>query len=266
MHEKERHKVILAAVESRPVVTVTELVSMTSTSEATIRRDIATLHLAKQVRRVRGGVESITPPPVTGLAGRPLSVNKGINASQKQAIANAAAELCEDGESIIINGGSTTFNMVYPLATRRLQILTNSMPIAQYLLYNSKNTITLPGGTIYREQDIILSPFENDISRHFHARRMFMGAQAIGPLGIMEADPQIIQAEQRLIEQTDELIVLADSSKFDKRSGLIITSLERVHTVITDENISDSAAAMLEKAEVQVIAAPLNSTRSKQSS
>ncbi len=266
MHEKERQKIILSAVENRPVVTVAELVSMTAASEATIRRDIATLHLAKQVRRVRGGVESIAPPQVTGLAGRPLSVNRSINAQQKQAIANAAAELCEDGESIIINGGSTTFNMVYPLASKRLQILTNSMPIAQYLLYNSKNTITLPGGTIYREQDIILSPFENDISRHFHARRMFMGAQAISPLGIMEADPQVIQAEQRLLEQTDELIVMADSSKFDKRSGLIITALERVHTIITDEGLSDSAASMLEQADINVIATPLNSTVSKKSS
>lgn len=266
MHEKERHKIILSAVETRPVVTVNELVSMTMASEATIRRDIATLHLAKQVRRVRGGVESIAPPPVTGLAGRPLSVNRSINTPQKQAIAHAAADLCEEGESIIINGGSTTFQMVYPLASRRLQILTNSMPIAQYLLYHSKNTITLPGGTIYREQDIILSPFDNDISRHFHARRMFMGAQAIGPMGIMEADPQVIQAEQRLIEQTDELIVMADASKFDKRSGLILTGLERVHTIITDENLTDAMANMLERAEIKVITAPLRSTESKQSS
>ena len=93
-----------------------------------------------------------------------------------------------------------------------------------------------------------------------------MGAQAISPLGIMEADPQIIQAEQRLLEQTDELVVLADSSKFDKRSGLIITPLERVHTIITDENISDSAASMLEQADINVITTPLNSTMSKKSS
>lgn len=266
MHEKERHKIILATVENKPVATVGELVQMTATSEATIRRDIATLHLAKQVRRVRGGVESIAPPPVTGLAGTPFSINRALNATQKQAIAGAATDLCEDGESIIINGGSTTFNMAYPLASKRLQILTNSLPIAQHLLYNSKNTITLPGGTIYRDQDIILSPFEDDISRHFHARRMFMGAQAISRLGIMEADPQIIRAEKRFIEQADELVVLADSSKFEKRSGLIITTLEHVHTVVTDENISDSAANMLDQAEVKVIAASLNSTKSKKTS
>jgi DeoR family ulaG and ulaABCDEF operon transcriptional repressor len=266
MHERERHKLILTAVEARPVATVVELASLTEASEATIRRDIATLHLAKKVRRVRGGVESITPPSVPGLAGRPLCVNRNMNTHQKQAIAKAAADLCEEGESIIINGGSTTFQMVYPLEQRRLQILTNSMPIAQYLLYHSKNTITLPGGTIYREQDIILSPFDDDISRHFHARRMFMGAQAIGPMGIMEGDPQVIQAEQRLLEQTDELVVMADASKFGKRSGLIVSRLDRVHTIITDEGLSDAAANMLEQADIKVITTPTTSTESKQSS
>jgi DeoR family ulaG and ulaABCDEF operon transcriptional repressor len=57
---------------------------------------------------------------------------------------------------VIINGGTTTFQMVYPLAGRRLQILTNSFPIAEHLLKLSKNTILLPGGTIYREQNIVL--------------------------------------------------------------------------------------------------------------
>ena len=72
----------------------------------------------------------------------------------------------------------------------------------------------LPGGTIYREQNIILSPFDNDVTRNFYARRMFMGAQGLGPLGLMEADPLLIQAEQKLIDQADELVVLVDSSKF----------------------------------------------------
>ena len=65
----------------------------------------------------------------------------------------------------------------------------------------------LPGGTIYREQNIILSPFDNDVTRNFYARRMFMGAQGVGPLGVMEAAmPLIIQAEQKLINQADELV------------------------------------------------------------
>ena len=116
-----------------------------------------------------------------------------------------------------------------------MQILTNSFPIAEHLLRNSRNTITLPGGAIYREQNIILSPFENDVTRNFYARRMFMSAQGVSPIGVMEGDPLLIQAEQKLINQAEELVLLVDSSKFAARSSLILCPLERVHTVITDD-------------------------------
>jgi DeoR family ulaG and ulaABCDEF operon transcriptional repressor len=266
MHEKERHRIILSAVQDRPVVTVQELVVLTDSSEATIRRDIAQLHVQKKLRRVRGGAESIHPPQFVGLAGRPFSVNETINIAQKRAIAQKAVELCEDGDAIIINGGTTTFQMVHPLATKRCQVFTNSFPIAEHLLKNSKNTIMLSGGVIYREQNIILSPFENDVTRNFYAKRMFMGAQGLGPLGLMEADPLLIQAEQKLIGQADELLVLADSSKFSARSSLILCPLERISTVITDDGIPDSAANMLEQADIHLIVAETSAAQTKATS
>lgn len=253
MHEKERHRIILSAVQDRPVVTVLDVCNLTGASEATVRRDIATLHMQKKLRRVRGGAEAITPPQFVGLAGRPFAVNETMRIKEKQAIARAAVDLCEDGDSIIINGGTTTFQMVHPMASRRMQVFTNSFPIAEHLLKHSKNTIMLSGGTIYREQNIILSPFDNDVTRNFYAKRMFMGVQGLGPLGLMEADPLLIQAEQKLIGQADELVVLADSSKFENRSSLVLCPLARITTVITDGMVSDKAASMLEAAEVNLI-------------
>ena len=255
MHENERHRIILSFVEEKPVATVSELVALTESSEATIRRDIATLHMQKKLRRVRGGAESINPPQFVGLAGRTYSVNEGINVSKKRAIANAAVQLCDDGDAIIINGGTTTSQMVHPLAAKRMQIFTNSFPIAEHLLNHSKNTIMLSGGIIYREQNIILSPFENDVTRNFYAKRMFMGAQVICAQGLMEADPLIIQEEEKLINQSEELIVLADSSKFKVRSSLILCALERITKIITDDSIRDEDRTMLEDAGVDLIIA-----------
>ncbi len=253
MHEKERHTIILSAVEERPVATVAELCNLTGASEATVRRDIATLDQDGQLRRVRGGAEAIAPPQFVGLAGRPFSVNEVLRIEEKQAIAAAAVDLCDEGDAIIINGGTTTFQMVHPLASRRMQVFTNSFPIAEHLLKHSKNTVMLSGGTIYREQNIILSPFDNDVTRNFCARRVFMGAQGLGPLGLMEADPLLIQAEQKLIGQADELVVLVDSTKFEQRSSLVLCPLRRITTVITDDQITDKAAAMLEAVEVKLI-------------
>ncbi len=261
MHESERHRIILSAIQERPVATVPELVALTGASEATVRRDIATLHVQKKLRRVRGGAESIAPPQFVGLAGRPFSVNETVNIAAKRAIARAAVELCEDGDPIIINGGTTTFQMVHPLSARRCQVFTNSFPIAEHLLKHSKNTVLLPGGAIYREQNIILSPFEDDGSRHFYARRMFMGARGLGPLGLMEGDPLLIQAEQKLIDQADELVVLVDSSKFRNRSSLVLCPLARIHTVVTDDRIDDRAAQMLGAADIRLITVPAATSR-----
>lgn len=264
MHEKERHRIILSAVQDRPVVTVPDMCALTGASEATIRRDIASLHVAKKLRRVRGGAEALNPTKFPGLAGRPFTLNETLRIAQKQAIARAAVELCDDGDPIIINGGTTTFQMVHPLATRQMQIFTNSFPIAEHLLKNSKNAILLSGGVIYREQNIVLSPFENDVTRNFYAKRMFMGAQGVGPLGLMEADPLLIQAEHKLIGQADELVVLVDSTKFQKRSSLVLCPLDRAHTIITDDEITDRAAAMLESAGVNLIVAHPTAAKQQQ--
>jgi len=261
MHEKDRHRVILSAVQDRSIVTVAELCTLTGASEATVRRDINTLDELKRLRRVRGGAEALTSTPFMGLAGRPFSYNETIKIAEKQAIAAAAVELCSDGEPIIINGGTTTFQMVHPLATRQMQVFTNSFPIAEHLLKNSRNSVLLPGGVIYREQNIILSPYENDVTRNFYAKRMFMGAQGVGPLGLMEQDPLLVQAEQKLIGQADELIVLVDSSKFANRSSMILGPLSQITTLITDDGIDDRSVAMLEAAEVRLIVVPVGTAQ-----
>ena len=262
MLESERHRIILSAVEERPVVTVADLVALTESSEATIRRDIAALHMQKRLRRVRGGAESIAPPAFVGINARPFSVNESIRINEKRAIARAAVDLCEAGDAIIINGGTTTFQMVYPLIAMRLQVFTNSFPIAEHLLKHSRNTVLLPAGAIYREQNIILSPFNDDGSKHFYAKRIFMGCRGLGPLGLLEGDPLLVQAEQKLIGQADELVVLADSSKFAARSSLLLCALDRISTVITDEGVTDRDAAMVETAGIRLIVAPTGAAKS----
>lgn len=255
MHESERHRIILATVQARPVASVADLVEITGASEATIRRDIAALHVRGALRRVRGGAEAINVPEQSALIGRPFAVSETINLAAKRAIARAAAELCSDGEQIIINGGTTTHQMVPHLVSKRMTIFTNSFPIAEYLLNNSRNSVVIPGGTIYREQNIILSPFGGVVASHFFARKMFMGCQGLGSHGLMEADPLIVQSEMALIGQAEELIVVADSSKFKARTSLILCGLDQVSTVITDSGVRDEDRRMLEDAGVQVIVA-----------
>lgn len=255
MYESERHRIILSAIQEKPVVTVQDIAELTDASEATIRRDIASLHVQGKLRRVRGGAEAVHPPQLGNLAARPFRVSESVNIDKKRAIARKAVDLCEEGDAIIINGGTTTFQMVHFMSARRLQVMTNSFAIAEHLVKHSKCNVSVPGGAIYRDQSLILSPFENDAIRNFYARRIFIGAQGVGALGIMESDAMVIQSEQKLMRQAEELIVMVDSSKFRKRSSLILTPLDTVSTIITDEQISDEAARMVEAAGVTLVIA-----------
>jgi DeoR family ulaG and ulaABCDEF operon transcriptional repressor len=127
--------------------------------------------------------------------------------------------------------------------------------MAEHLIHHSRNSVVIPGGTIYREQNVILSPFGGVVAGHFFARKMFMGCQGIGRHGVMESDPMVVQSELALIGQADELIVLADSSKFQRHSSLILCGLERVTTVITDRGVRAEDRQMLEEAGVRLLVA-----------
>ncbi len=128
--------------------------------------------------------------------------------------------MCEEGDAIIINGGTTTFQMVHFMSARRLQVMTNSFAIAEHLVKHSKCNVSVPGGAIYRDQSLILSPFENDAIRNFYARRIFIGAQGVGALGIMESDAMVIQSEQKLMRQAEELIVRSTPPSFANAPAL----------------------------------------------
>ena len=253
MHERERRQIILDAVRTKPVVTVRELVAATDVSPATLRRDLAKLDEMGQIRRVHGGVEAKEQGFRPHLATRAFDANQALHVERKRAIAQTAANLCDDGESIIINAGTTTYQMVDFLRHRRLQILTNSLPIASELLVSSENRIVLPGGEIYREQGIILSPFDQDAIQHYSATKMFMSCFAVSPLGIIEGDPLIARAEAKLLSRAERLIVIADSSKFEPRGSMAVCPLSRVHTLITDDAAPSSALDPVRQAGVNVV-------------
>lgn len=89
----------------------------------------------------------------------------------------------------------------------------------------------------------------------FHAPRLFMGAAAVGPQGVLQADPVLIAAERKLIERADEIIILVDSSKFEGPSGHVVCALDEIDAVVTDEGVPDHARRTLAEAGVRLIIA-----------
>ncbi|MDP9011584.1 MAG: DeoR/GlpR family DNA-binding transcription regulator [Pseudomonadota bacterium] len=253
MIEAERHRLIRKLVDERSIVSLIDLVEILGASEATVRRDIGAMAERGEITRIRGGAESVRPRHEVHLVGSPFVLSRSVAAAEKRAIARAAARLIDPGDSLIITGGTTTYAMVEFLPPENLDILTNSIPIVTQLLSTSRNRVTVPGGTIYREQNIVLSPFENDASSHFWAKTLFTGCFGLNRFGIMEADPLIVQSQTRLLARCEQLVVMADSRKLRQRSSIIVAGLARMTALVTDAGASEADLEPFRAAGVKVI-------------
>jgi DeoR family ulaG and ulaABCDEF operon transcriptional repressor len=262
MHATEREKAILELLQQRGFIAFRELEKRLDASPATLRRDLERMASEGRIDRVRGGArlgqqkaKGGQSGPPTSLSGVPFHENVSRHRAQKEAIGKAAAALCKPGQGVMIDGGSTTLQMCRHLEGLNLQVLTNSLHIVSALLNQAGTRLLLPGGSVFREQNIILSATGDDLMPRFHAPQLFMGAAAVGAQGVMQADVVLVAAERRLVDRAEQLILLVDSSKFQSSSGNVVCGLEQVDVVVTDRGIGEQHVAMLEAAKVRVIVA-----------
>ena len=259
MHAAEREKLILEAVGRTGFVSYRDLESQLDASPATIRRDLSRLEEAGRIVRVHGGAKIVVDEPVTAgslrLEGTPFEKSVDLNRKAKSAIGRAAAALCEPGEGVMIDGGSTTFQMCEHLDGLGLQVLTNSLHIVNALLPQAGTRILLPSGAVFREQNIVLAPAGEASMPRFHAPKLFMGAAAVGPQGVMQADAVLVASQRRFMERAEQVILLVDSSKFASSSGAIVCPLDEVDTVITDSGIDAAMRQVVEQAGCRLIVA-----------
>jgi len=247
MLSAERHELILRLLRLGRFATVADIAEAARSSAATIRRDLARLEEAGLLRRVRGGAEVLVGTATVEPNGDELTLEyrKGVLLEKKRLIAKAAAALCQDGETIMIDGGSTTFQMAEFLRDREIRIITNSFAIASALVPRSRCTLILNGGVVRMDSQLVLDPFGGDIFANYSASKLFMGAFGIDETGATNNDSLLIKTERAMIDRARELIVLADSTKFDRRGSLFLCGLERINAIITDNGVSESHRQML---------------------
>ncbi len=254
MNEGERHRHILSFLRDRPFATVRDLSQIVVASPATIRRDIGKLHEMGAVRKVFGGIAAadLDSGP-DRLSSRPFEENQMLGVEAKKAIAEEAEQLVNDGDALIIHGGSTCYLFALRLARRNVKIYTNSMPLAATLWQNGTCHLTIAGGELHRGPGILYSPAME--LPEFYASKFFIGAQGVGPTGVMESHPLLVREMERLLGRADEVVVLADSRKFNVRARYTVVSFSRIATLITDDGLSESDERMLTDAGIKVIIA-----------
>jgi DeoR family transcriptional regulator, ulaG and ulaABCDEF operon transcriptional repressor len=249
----DRHRIIRDLLKERPFASVRDLQKVLGVSAATVRRDIDKLHETGIARKVYGGI-SASDGYGTGRASvRPYDENRDIAVEAKQAIARTAEALVRDGDSIIVHAGSTCYYLGVRLARRNLKIFTNSMPLAAYLGEHGTCQLVLAGGELHREPGIIHAVEAPPPS--FYASKLFLGMQGISGEGILESHPLLVRVITLLSDCADEIVILADSRKFELRPRNAVLPLSRVSTLVTDDGISDKNAKMIEDAGVKLMIA-----------
>ncbi|RWX80991.1 DeoR/GlpR transcriptional regulator [Neorhizobium lilium] len=253
MSDADRHKIIMDMLRERPFASVRDLQECLGVSAATIRRDIDKLDEIGKARKVYGGISASEGAGAHRIAARSYDENRDMAVEAKRAIAETAAGLVRDGDSIIVHAGSTCYQLGLLLARRNVRIYTNSMPLAAYLGENGTCQLTIAGGDLYREPRIIHDP--NTGPPSFFASRFFVGTQGIAPEGLFESHPLLAKVISELAACADEIVLLADSRKMSIQPRNLVLPLSRISTIVIDDGLSDAGAKMLEDAGIAIMIA-----------
>ncbi len=257
MLERQRKETILRLVEIHKFTSVHDVVEATGASESTIRRDFIDLEDEKKLIRVRGGVqrhpESVSGGVEGGSTMPPFETRTTINQEKKRRIAKEATHYLADGETIFIDGGTTTFQMVEYLASFALTVVTNSFAVANHLIRHTRCTVILPEGIVDPESQLVLSNLAPDPFHNYAASKAFMGIQGISPTTLTNSAPLIIQAERAMIAHSQELIILADETKFGRVGSLTLCPVEKATRIITTKEADADLIARLQEKGIEVV-------------
>lgn len=246
---ERRHRLILRALRSGGTASVTGLAEQLGSSAATIRRDLLKLEADGLLTRVHGGAVVDDRPT-------PFDEAAEVLVAEKDAIAARAAALIEDGQSVILDSGTTVHRLALQLRGRRLTVITNNLAVYDELVDDEAVDLMLLGGMVIRESRMLDGFMAEDNLRQVHADWLFMGACGVRPGGqVMDTTVAEVPARRAMIAAGDKVVLLADRSKFPGDGMVKICGPEDLDALVTNALEGDATCAALREAGVDVIRA-----------
>ena len=247
----ERRTKILQLIEEHGKVQVGDLSRRFKTSEVTIRNDLKELHTLGLVRRAHGGAVRAQP---VGLDPT-LQEKSQLRAAEKRRIGEAAAALVNDGESIILDSGTTTQQIAKHLKGRRdLKVITNGLNVAMELMGAKDVQLILLGGMVRHNSYSAVGHFAENMLRQLSADKLFIAVDAFDlEFGLSTPNMEESQVNQAMVSVAREKILVADSSKFGKRSLSRIVQVNEIDRIITDRALPNSVQAELRTRGIDLI-------------
>ena len=247
---EERRNQLLELVRTRGFVSLPDLAGLLSVSESTIRRDLDYLEERGKAKRTHGGVFYTGPSPKL----HHFDQRQQQQWEKKRRIARQASKLIADGDTILLDGGSTTYELAQLLVGWSLQVVTNSLPVAN-LFTSSEADLVLIGGYVHTRTGVSLGPYANQMLTELNVRRVVLSVAGINAEGFYNSNLLLVETEQAMMRAADEVIILADSTKFGRTSLARLCRLSEVDVAVVDAEIDDHWRQNLAESDVQVVVA-----------
>jgi DeoR/GlpR family transcriptional regulator of sugar metabolism len=238
-------------IRSQGFVSIPDLRAALDVSESTIRRDLDYLESEGEAQRTHGGVFSTGPTASL----RQFADRRAGQWDRKRQIAVAASRLIENHDTLLLDGGSTTYELARQLVGRPLQIVTNSLPLANLFASSDQADLVLLGGYVHTRTAVSLGPYANQMLATLNVQTAVLSIAGADHRGYYNSNLLLVETERAMMECADQTMVVADSSKFGKSSLARLCELKSVHTVVTDDGLSERWQAELQAAGVRLILA-----------
>ncbi|MCS7046510.1 MAG: DeoR/GlpR family DNA-binding transcription regulator [Gemmataceae bacterium] len=247
---EERRQRVINLVSERGYIGLAELAKELQTSESTIRRDLDYLDQHGFLKRTHGGAvfqgDSGVLPALEERSQRELE--------EKRQIAKAAAARIQDGDAILLDGGTTTLEVARLLVGRPLQIVTNSLPIANLFASRREADLIMLGGYVYPKTGVALGPSTIRMLGDVHVQQTILSVGGITAKGLFNSNLLLVETERAMLRCADEVVVVADHTKIGRQALAFLCDLKEVDTLIVDAGLTAEQRKLVES-EVRLLIA-----------
>ncbi len=239
--------------ESKDFLDLETLCRELDASESSVRRDLDVLEEQNVLKRVYGGAVPVQPPENGGAFD--FTVESERFSDEKSRIGRLTAGLIENGQTVILDGGSTVAAVARELAAKSLHVVTNSLPIAEALEARRNIELTLTGGYLDPRIRVMLGPLCEQMLGLIRADVVIMGIGSVSDAGFSNNNTLVVGSEQKMIEIANKLIIVADHTKFGRSAMIPVAQLEAADTVVSDGELAPEYVDLLRSKDIEVLLA-----------
>jgi DeoR/GlpR family transcriptional regulator of sugar metabolism len=247
----DRRTQLLELIRQRGFASLQALAQQLEVSESTVRRDLDFLESSGVAQRTHGGAFYTGPSPKLAH----FDQRQSFNWDKKRRIAASASRLIDDNDTILLDGGSTTYELAQLLVGRPLQVVTNSLPVANLFTSSGSADLVLIGGYVHAKTGVSLGPYAYQMLAGLNVRRAVLSVAGASERGFYNSNLLLVETERAMMHAADEVIVVADSTKFGRTSLAHLCDLTDIDILVTDDELPAAWRERLAAADVKVVIA-----------